>query len=88
MKHALLLLVILTSVAMAAERPNIVVVLVDDLGYGDLACYGSKDTKTPNLDKFATEGLKFTSCYAGHGNCSPSRARLDSRGLTRACESQ
>jgi arylsulfatase A len=67
---------ILVSGIAHAERPNIVLVLCDDLGYGDLACYGAKDVQTPNLDKFASEGLKLTSCYAGHGNCSPSRTAL------------
>jgi len=62
--------------AQTAGRPNIVLVLADDLGYGDLACYGSREAKTPNLDKFASEGLRLTSCYAGHPNCSPSRAAL------------
>jgi arylsulfatase A len=60
----------------AADRPNIVLVLADDLGYGDLACYGAKDVRTPHLDKFAAEGLRLTSCYAGHANCSPSRTAL------------
>src|SRR5947208_1266659 len=59
-----------------AMRPNIVVVLDDDLGYGDLACYGSKEVQTPNLDRFAAESLRLTSCYAGHPNCSPSRTAL------------
>lgn len=59
-----------------AERPNIVLVVSDDLGYGDLACYGAKDVQTPNLDRFASEGAKLTSCYAAHGNCSPSRTAL------------
>jgi arylsulfatase A len=59
-----------------AARPNIVLVLADDLGYGDLACYGAKDLQTPNLNRFAAEGLRLTSCYAGHGNCSPSRTAL------------
>ena len=78
MKSLLLFAVgsLIASVTSAADRPNIVLVLADDLGYGDLACYGSKDVKTPNLDKFASEGLKLTSCYAGHGNCSPSRTAL------------
>lgn len=58
------------------SRPNIILVLDDDLGYGDLACYGSRDIQTPNLDRFATEGLRLTSCYAGHPNCSPSRTAL------------
>ena len=58
------------------QRPNFVLVLADDLGYGDLACYGAKDLHTPHLDRFAAEGLRFTNCYAGHGNCSPSRTAL------------
>jgi arylsulfatase A len=62
--------------ALAAERPNIVLVLADDLGYGDLHCYGEKVTQTPHLDRFASEGLRLTSCYAGHPNCSPSRTAL------------
>ena len=60
----------------AAERPNIVLVLADDLGYGDLHCYGGKEMQTPNLDRLASEGLRLTSCYAGHPNCSPSRTAL------------
>lgn len=59
-----------------AQRPNIVLVVADDLGYGDLACYGAKDLHTPNLDRLAGEGVRFTSCYAGHANCSPARTAL------------
>lgn len=62
--------------ASKAERPNIVVVLADDLGYGDLGCYGHPELRTPHLDQFAAEGLKLTSCYAANANCSPSRAGL------------
>ncbi|MCH8829001.1 MAG: sulfatase-like hydrolase/transferase [Planctomycetes bacterium] len=57
-------------------RPNIVVVLADDLGYGDLACYGHKIIKTPHLDRFALQGLRLTSCYSAAANCSPARAGL------------
>lgn len=57
-------------------RPNIVVVLADDLGYGDLACYGHPVIKTPNLDRFATEGVRLTNCYSAAPNCSPSRTGL------------
>jgi arylsulfatase A len=57
-------------------RPNIIFILADDLGYGDLGCYGEKLIRTPNLDRFAAEGLKFTSYYAPAANCSPSRAGL------------
>ncbi|MEZ6044095.1 MAG: sulfatase-like hydrolase/transferase [Planctomycetaceae bacterium] len=60
----------------AAERPNFIIVLADDLGYGDLACYGNEEVFTPNLDQFANEGLRLTSCYAAHPNCSPSRTGL------------
>ncbi|MFA6546237.1 MAG: sulfatase-like hydrolase/transferase [Limisphaerales bacterium] len=72
----LLPLLLAASLLRAAERPNIMLVLADDLGYGDLACFGAKDVRTPNLDKFASEGLRLTDCYAAHGNCSPSRAAL------------
>ncbi|MDA1314844.1 MAG: sulfatase [Acidobacteria bacterium] len=60
----------------AGERPNILIVLSDDLGYGDLACYGNPVIRTPHLDRFAKEGLRFTDCYAGAPNCSPSRTAL------------
>ena len=73
---ALLLLSVAIIAAAAPTKPNIILVLCDDLGYGDLACFGDKTVHTPNLDKFATEGLKLTSCYAAHGNCSPSRTAL------------
>lgn len=76
MSTAVLTALTAVGTGFAADRPNILVVLADDLGYGDLACFGSKDVKTPNLDRFAAEGLKFTACYAGHPNCSPSRTAL------------
>jgi arylsulfatase A len=74
-----MIMLFLSSITLAraeVSRPNIVLVLADDLGYGDLACYGAKDIQTPNLDRFASEGLRFTNCYAGHANCSPSRTAL------------
>src|SRR5579883_1032926 len=49
----------------APRRPSIIFILADDLGYGDLGCYGQKDIKTPNIDKLAAEGIRFTSFYAG-----------------------
>jgi len=58
------------------KRTNIVVVLCDDLGYGDLGCYGHPYIKTPNLDQFAQEGQKFTDCYAAAPVCSPARAGI------------
>ncbi len=60
----------------AEPRPNVILVLADDLGYGDLGCYGANDMQTPHLDQFAKEGLRLTHCYAGHPNCSPSRTAL------------
>ena len=58
------------------DRPNIVFILADDLGYGDLACYGSRAVLTPNIDRLAAEGTAFTQCYAGSGISSPSRCSL------------
>ena len=48
-----------------AKRPNIIFILADDMGYGDLSCYGNKDIKTPHIDKLAQTGTRFTQCYAG-----------------------
>src|SRR5262245_33084311 len=62
--------------AAPAPRPNVVLILADDLGYGDLGCYGQKKIQTPNLDRLASEGLRFTSFYAGGAVCVPSRAVL------------
>lgn len=56
--------------------PNVVVFLADDLGWGDLACYGHPKIQTPNLDAFAQEGLRLTECYSACGVCSPSRAAI------------
>ncbi len=67
--------VLFTASAFAA-RPNIVVVLADDLGYGDIGCYGHEQIETPNIDRFAAEGLRLTSCYSAHPNCSPARTGL------------
>jgi arylsulfatase A len=62
--------------AEAPRRPNVVVVLADDLGWADLGCYGSKYHKTPNLDRLAAQGERFTDAYAACPVCSPSRAAL------------
>lgn len=58
----------------AASKPNIVFILADDLGYGDLGCFGNKVIKTPHLDKLATQGMKLTDFYCPSSVCSPSRA--------------
>ena len=59
-----------------ASRPNVIVILADDLGYGDLSVYGQKKYQTPRLDQMAAEGMRFTSFYAGHTVCAPSRVAL------------
>src|SRR6185369_349656 len=56
--------------------PNIIFILADDLGYGDLGCYGQKKITTPNIDKLAADGIRFTQCYAGTTVCAPSRSCL------------
>ena len=58
------------------EKPNIIYILADDLGYGDLGSYGQKNIKTPNLDRLAEEGMRFTQHYSGSTVCAPSRAVL------------
>ncbi|WP_421918887.1 arylsulfatase [Marinifilum sp.] len=57
-------------------KPNIIYILADDLGYGDLSCYGQKNFSTPNIDKMASEGMMFTQHYAGSTVCAPSRSCL------------
>lgn len=67
----------MTSVTLhAADRPNIIFILADDLAQGDLGCYGQKLIKTPNLDRMAAEGTRFTQAYSGTSVCAPSRASL------------
>jgi len=58
------------------QKPNIVFILADDLGYGDLGCYGQKRIATPNIDRLAAEGIRFTQFYAGSTVCAPSRCVL------------
>ncbi|MBT3190979.1 MAG: sulfatase-like hydrolase/transferase [Verrucomicrobia bacterium] len=71
------LMSLLVCGARAEERPpNVVFLFADDLGYGDLACYGHPYAKTPALDKLATEGTRFTQSYAGGQTCSPSRTAI------------
>ncbi|BDD10700.1 N-acetylgalactosamine-6-sulfatase [Fulvitalea axinellae] len=57
-------------------KPNVIFVMVDDLGYGDLGSYGQKEIHTPNLDRLAANGLRFTQCYSGTTVCAPSRSVL------------
>lgn len=60
----------------SGDRPNIIYIMTDDLGYGDLGCYGQKVIKTPNIDRMAREGIRFTDHYSGHTVCRPSRLVL------------
>lgn len=60
----------------AAERPNIIFVMADDLGFGDLGCFGQAQTQTPHIDRIADQGTKFTQCYSGSTVCAPSRCSL------------
>jgi arylsulfatase A-like enzyme len=59
-----------------SERPNILFILADDLGYGDLSCYGRPDYRTPNLDRLATQGVRFANAYSASPLCTPSRCAL------------
>ena len=60
----------------AAEKPNIIFIMVDDMGYHDLGCFGSKTIETPNLDRLAAQGMRFTDCYSGATVCAPARSTL------------
>src|SRR5687768_15769240 len=79
LNHLLTLLVILACVAPAAAqqppRPNVVLIITDDVGYGDIGSYGAPDIKTPSIDSLARDGTKLTDFYAAP-NCSPTRAML------------
>jgi arylsulfatase A-like enzyme len=69
-------LAIATPTAQTPPRPNVVMFMMDDLGYGDVGSYGAPDAKTPNIDRLAREGVKLTEFYANHANCSPTRTAL------------
>jgi arylsulfatase A-like enzyme len=58
------------------DRPNIIFILVDDLGYGDIGCFGQKKIRTPHIDRMAAEGIRFTEAYAGNAVCAPCRSSL------------
>jgi arylsulfatase A len=61
---AIVAVLLVAALSHAATKPNIVFILADDLGYGDLGCYGQQKIRTPNLDRLAAEGMKFTAHYA------------------------
>ena len=78
MKNTLFIFFMWVSVSLhaAALRPNIVLIFVDDMGYGDLGCYGNKRNKTPDIDRLAAEGQRWTSFYSSGAVCVPSRTGL------------
>jgi len=65
-----------TSARQAEEKPNILFILIDDMGWSDVACYGSKFHETPNIDRLAKQGMRFTNAYAACPVCSPTRASI------------
>ncbi|QEH43424.1 arylsulfatase [Chitinophaga sp. XS-30] len=78
MKQLLMLFLCIncSTIANAQQKPNIVFILADDLGYGDIGAYGQQKIKTPNLDRLAAQGMRFTSFYSGATVCAPSRSSL------------
>jgi len=68
-----LVFIVFISCGKSKTSPNVIYILTDDLGYADLSCYGQKKLQTPNIDRLAKEGIKFTDFYAGNTVCSPSR---------------
>ncbi|HEY3392519.1 MAG TPA: arylsulfatase [Lacipirellulaceae bacterium] len=68
-----LAIVFLTTAVESAERPNIVLIYADDLGYGDVGCYGATAVRTPNIDQIANEGMRFTDAHSAAATCTPSR---------------
>lgn len=76
MKHLTCLLCALLALTAHARQPNIIFILADDLGPGDLGCYGQKIIRTPNIDRIAAEGMRFTRHYSGNAVCAPSRCVL------------
>lgn len=76
-RRFLILLISFSSYCLAAEKkPNIIFILADDLGYGEVGCYGQKIIQTPSLDRMAAEGVRFTHFYSGATVCAPSRSVL------------
>lgn len=70
------LLGVLSTFCVAADKPNVVVIMADDLGYGDVSCYGATELSTPHIDQLASEGMRFTSGYCSASTCTPTRYSL------------
>ena len=75
LRGSLWVLLFALGLAGASAKPNIIIIFTDDQGYGDLGCYGSPNIETPNIDRMAAKGIRFTSFYAAPF-CGPSRAQL------------
>ena len=67
------LVVLFAGSLLAAEKPNVIVIMADDLGYGDVSCYGATELETPNIDALAANGLRFTQGYCSASTCTPTR---------------
>ena len=77
MRHILVLIVtLLTFTVTAQDKPNVVIIYADDLGYGDLGCYGATKVKTPHIDLLAKQGMRFTDAHSASSVCTPSRYAL------------
>jgi len=75
-RYTILLFMLFLAKPVLAQRPNIIYIMTDDMGYGDLSCYGNKKFMTPNLDKLASQGVKFVNAYAAAPVCTPTRTAL------------
>ena len=85
MKKGLLLITfIVAALFVDAATPNIVLIFIDDMGYGDIGPFGNKINQTPNLDRMANEGNRVTQFYVSNTNCTPSRSAL----MTGTCASR
>jgi len=71
--RTVLIVCLLTSVIFAQKKPNVIFILTDDLGYGDISCYGATKISTPNIDKLAKQGVRFTNAHSTSATCTPSR---------------
>src|SRR5699024_946631 len=72
----LIILLCLSLQTFAQQKPNIIIILADDMGYGDLGCYGQQMIQTPHIDSLAAAGMRFTDYYAGCTVCAPSRESM------------
>ena len=69
-------LFLLSNIQFAQQKPNVILICMDDLGYGDLSCYGATKIQTPNVDKLAAQGIRFTNGHSTSATCTPSRYAL------------